>query len=43
MLRETRAPAVVIARPDLDDALGRKVVAGLDSFFSSLGQADAVG
>lgn len=36
MLRETRSPAVVIARNDLDEALGRKAVAGIAAFFSSL-------
>lgn len=32
ILRETRAPAVVIDRHDLDEALGRKVIEGLDTF-----------
>lgn len=37
MLRETRSPAIVIARPDLGEALGRKTVAGIAAFFASLG------
>lgn len=36
MLRETRSPAVVIARNDLDATLGRKTVAGISAFFASL-------
>jgi N-acetylmuramoyl-L-alanine amidase len=36
MLRETRSPAIVIARNDLDESLGRKTVAGIDRFFASL-------
>ncbi len=37
ILRETRAPAVVIHRHDLDDALGRKVILALDEFTSTAG------
>lgn len=36
MLRETRSPAVVIARNDLDATLGRKTVAGIAAFYASL-------
>lgn len=35
ILRETRAPAVVIHHHDLDDALGRKVIQALEEFASS--------
>jgi N-acetylmuramoyl-L-alanine amidase len=34
ILRETRAPAVIVARTDLAADTGRKVVAALESFFS---------
>ena len=36
ILRETRSPAVVIARNDLNEALGRKTVTGIAAFFESL-------
>ncbi len=36
MLRETRSPAIVIARCDLGEVLGRRAVAGIASFFASL-------
>lgn len=36
ILRETRAPAAVIARPCLDEELGRAVTAGLESFLRSV-------
>ena len=35
LLRETRAPSVVIARQDLSAETGRKVVTALETFFSS--------
>jgi len=34
ILRETRAPAVIVARTDLAADTGRKVVAALEGFFS---------
>lgn len=34
ILRETRAPAVIVARHRLDSGLGRQVVAGLEAFFT---------
>ncbi|MGH8928167.1 MAG: peptidoglycan-binding protein [Acidimicrobiia bacterium] len=34
ILRETRAPAVVVARNELDAELGRRVVDGLEAFFT---------
>jgi N-acetylmuramoyl-L-alanine amidase len=37
LLRETRAPSVVIARHDLSGETGRRVVAALESFFSGGG------
>ena len=35
ILRETRAPAVIVARTDLAADTGRKVVAALEGFFAS--------
>ena len=37
MLKETRAPAAVVSRSELDDKIGEKVVAGLVEFFASAG------
>jgi N-acetylmuramoyl-L-alanine amidase len=34
ILRETRAPAVIVASADLSDETGRKAVAGLEQFFA---------
>jgi N-acetylmuramoyl-L-alanine amidase len=33
ILKETRCPAVIVARPDLDQSIGRKVVEGIEDFF----------
>ena len=38
ILKETRAPAVVVSRSDLDEGTGRKVVEGLESFFTRAGR-----
>lgn len=35
MLKETRAPAVVVSHRRLDEGLGRAVAAGLDAFFAT--------
>jgi N-acetylmuramoyl-L-alanine amidase len=35
MLKETRAPAVVVATPDMNDQLGKMVAAAISGFFSS--------
>jgi N-acetylmuramoyl-L-alanine amidase len=37
ILKETRAPAVVVAHPALDEKLGRRVVDGLEAFFRTAG------
>ena len=39
MLKETRAPAVVVAHPALDESVGRRIVEALDDFFRDLPQA----
>lgn len=36
ILRETRAPAVVVARSDLDASVGRRTVEGIEQFFRDL-------
>ncbi len=38
MLKESRAPAVVVAHPDLGEDVGRRVVEALDRFFRTLPQ-----
>jgi N-acetylmuramoyl-L-alanine amidase len=43
LLRETRAPAVIIARSDLSAATGRRVVDGLEHFFGSAGRPTGAG
>ena len=35
MLKETRAPAVVVATPDMNDQLGKMVAGAIRGFFSS--------
>jgi hypothetical protein len=37
ILKETRAPAVVVAHRALDEKLGRRVVEGLEVFFKTAG------
>ena len=39
MLKETRAPAVVVSQPHLDEAVGKAVVAGLVGFFATAGSS----
>jgi hypothetical protein len=34
ILRETRAPAVIVARVELNEEIGRRAVAGLEDFFA---------
>ena len=39
MLKETRAPAIVVSRPELNEAVGESVVEGLVAFFATAGSA----
>ena len=39
MLKETRAPAVVVSRHHLDEAVGKAVVTGLVGFFATAGSS----
>ena len=40
MLKETRAPAIVVSRPELNEAVGEAVVEGLVGFFATAGSAN---
>nr|NIR36669.1 hypothetical protein [Actinomycetota bacterium]NIT95785.1 hypothetical protein [Actinomycetota bacterium]NIU20585.1 hypothetical protein [Actinomycetota bacterium]NIV57075.1 hypothetical protein [Actinomycetota bacterium]NIX50770.1 hypothetical protein [Actinomycetota bacterium] len=41
ILRETRAPAVVVASDDLDEELGRRTIGHLETWLGDRAEADA--